>query len=130
MGGAHQAVMTVTGDGQDKPSGGKDKPPSEAKKDRVRILLDVMLNACYLTHHAGHKYAIPKPGPWTDILVPPGIAQAFGEQLKLKIIRLARSNPDLGVIGEAIAKTVIDNLAAEAEDGPETPVSLLGLKWS
>jgi hypothetical protein len=121
---AHLAAVTVTGNGKDKPSDGSDKRPSEPKKDRIRILLDTMLSACYFAHHAGHKYAIPKPSPWADILGPPGIAQSFGEQLKLKIMRLARSNPDLGVIGEAVAKTVMDNLAADAEDGPETSISL------
>jgi hypothetical protein len=102
-----------------------DTPSSDKpKKDRVRTLFEVMLSACDLAHYAGHRYAIPKPSPWAGILGPPGIAQSLGEHLKRTIMRLARSHPDVGIIGEAVAKTVMDNLAADAEDGSETSISL------
>jgi hypothetical protein len=105
----------VTPDGADTP---------KRKPDRLRTLIDTVKTACRLVHYAGHMYAVSKPSPWTDMFGPPGTAQMFGSPLRRRIVRLAGRHQDIGIIGSDIADKVMLNLEAEADEGPETPLSL------
>lgn len=94
------------------------------KKNVVRELVNHVATAYTLINSAGKAYAVPGRVPGSHYDGVPGIAQAFGPEMRRRIIRISRQVPEAGMISRATADTVMQHLEAMAFDEPETPLAL------
>jgi energy-coupling factor transporter ATP-binding protein EcfA2 len=97
------------------------QPKPEPKPNPIRDLTSHFVAAYDLAHSDGHAYAIPRDGLAREYGVP-GVAQAFGAELRRKIVRLG---PVVKLmVSRAAADTVMMHLEAKAFEGPESTVAL------